>query len=283
MNILAEAESNAAISILHALGLDKGCSIGINLKAKVKLVSEPQEIKNDFHQLFQSIEMVWKENGFPLPDEYGWQVSSEIPIGQGLKSSSAISCAAIKALNEATWAGLNESEIVDIAVSSQRKCGCTITGSMDDTWASISSGWKLVDPKKSASESVILEGKIEDEMIIFLILRGSRSNIVKVSNFKEQSRIFERALDSIFKDSIFQAISTNGMAVAAATEDDEAVRICNKLIAKGAIAAGISGSGPSISVVSFIQDSETIRKDLYNSGYEIIETNFIDNNFPELI
>ena len=283
MNILAEAESNAAISILHALGLDKGCSIGINLKAKVKLVSEPQEIKEDFHQLFQSIEMVWKEHGFPLPDKYGWQVSSEIPIGQGFKSSSAISCAAIKALNEATWTGLNESEIVDIAVSSQRKCGCTITGSMDDTWASISSGWKLVDPKKSASESVILEGEIEDEMVIFLILRGSRSNIIKVSNFKEQSRIFERALDSILQDSIFQAISTNGMAVAAATEDDEAVRICNKLISKGAIAAGISGSGPSISVVSFIQDSETIRKALYNSGHEIIETNFIEDNSSELI
>ena len=35
MIILAEAESNAAISILHAVGLDKGCSIGINLKANV--------------------------------------------------------------------------------------------------------------------------------------------------------------------------------------------------------------------------------------------------------
>ena len=283
MNILAEAESNAAISILHALGLDKGCSIGINLKAKVKLVSEPQEIKNDFHQLFQSIEMVWEENGFPLPDEYGWQISSEIPIGQGLKSSSAISCAAIKALNQATWAGLNDSEIVDIAVSSQRKCGCTITGSLDDTWASISSGWKLVDPKKSASESIISEGKIEEEMIIFLILRGSRTNIIEINNFKKQSRIFERALDSILNDSIFQAISTNGMAVAAATEDDEAVRICNKLIANGAIAAGITGSGPAISIVSFIQDSETIRKVLSNSGYEIIETNFIDNHSLELI
>ena len=104
-----------------------------------------------------------------------------------------------------------------------------------------------------------------------------------MNNFKEQSRIFERALDSILQDSIFQAISTNGMAVAAATEDDEAVRICNKLISKGAIAAGISGSGPSISVVSFIQDSETIRKTLYNSGHEIIETNFIEDNSSELI
>ena len=43
---------------------------------------------------------------------------------------------------------------------------------MDDTWASISRGWKLVDPKKSAQESIILEGTIEDEISIFLILRG---------------------------------------------------------------------------------------------------------------
>ena len=258
MNILAEAESNAAISILHAVGLDKGCSIGINLKANVKLVSEPQKIDDDFHELFQSIEMVWKENGFPLPEKYGWQVSSEIPIGQGLKSSSAISCAAIKALNQATWTGLNDSEIVNLAVSSQRKSGCTITGSLDDTWASISSGWKLVDPNKSAQESILLEGKIEDEIIIFLILRGRRKKEVNIDNFKKQSRFFERALDLLSNDSIFQAISTNGMAVAAATEDDEAVRICNKLISRGAIAAAITGSGPAISVISFIQDLSLI-------------------------
>ena len=283
MNILAEAESNAAISILHAVGLDKGCSIGINLKATVKLVSEPQKIDDDFHELFQSIEMVWKENGFPLPEKYGWQVSSEIPIGQGLKSSSAISCAAIKALNQATWTGLNDSEIVNLAVSSQRKCGCTITGSLDDTWASMSSGWKLVDPNKSAQESILLEGNIEEEIIIFLILRGRRTKEIKISNFKEQSRFFERALDSLSNDSIFQAISTNGMAVAAATEDDEAVRICNKLIASGAIAAGITGSGPAISVISFVQDSGIIRQLLNDLRYDIVETNFFNNNILELI
>jgi shikimate kinase len=283
MNILAEAESNAAISILHAAGLNKGCSVGINLKANVKLVSEPQEIKHDYHQLFQSIEMVWKEYGLPLPDVYGWLVSSEIPIGQGLKSSSAISCAAIKALNKATWAGLSDSEIVDIAVSSQRKSGCTITGSMDDTWASISNGWKLVNPRKSAEESIILEGKIELEMIIFLILRGKRSGEINISNFKQQSSIFERALDSISNNSVFQAISTNGLAVAAAIGDDEAVRICNKLIAIGAIAAGITGSGPAISIVSYVNDSEIIRESLSDLGYEIIETTFIDNNLLELI
>ena len=117
MKVLAEANANAAISILHALGLGKGCSIGINLKTTVRLVSEPQKVEGDFHNLLQTIEDIWGENGYPLPEKFGWQIFSEIPIGQGLKSSSAISCAAIKALNLATWAGLTDSQIVDIAVS----------------------------------------------------------------------------------------------------------------------------------------------------------------------
>ena len=51
MKVLAEANANAAISILHALGLGKGCSIGINLKTTVRLVSEPQKVEGDFHNL----------------------------------------------------------------------------------------------------------------------------------------------------------------------------------------------------------------------------------------
>ena len=73
------------------------------------------------------------------------------------------------------------------------------------------------------------------------------------------------------------------MAVAAATEDDEAVRICNKLIASGAIAAGITGSGPTISVISFVQESEIIRQSLNDLKYDIVETNFFNNNILELI
>ena len=73
------------------------------------------------------------------------------------------------------------------------------------------------------------------------------------------------------------------MAVAAATGDDEAVRISKRLIASGPIAAGITGSGPAITIVSLVNDSEKIRESLSDLGYEIIETTFIDNNLLELI
>jgi len=283
MKVLAEAKANAAISILHALGLGKGCSLGINLQTTVELVSESQEIKEDYHSLLDSIEFIWTQQGLPLPDNFGWRISSDIPIGQGLKSSSALSCAALKALNDATWAGLNDFEIVDLAVSSQRHAGCTISGSMDDTWASISTGWKLVDPYQSAAESVLLEGELNESFSVFIILRGRRSNTIDIETFKNQSKIFDRALSSLSNGSIFHAMSSNGMAVAAATGDDEALRICNNAIANGAISASITGSGPAISVVCFVQDSTSIREVLSRTNYEIIESNFSNKNLTELI
>jgi shikimate kinase len=55
------------------------------------------------------------------------------------------------------------------------------------------------------------------------------------------------------------------------------------LIASGAIAAGITGSGPAISVISFVQDSGIIRQLLNDLKYDIVETNFFNNNILELI
>lgn len=283
MKTLAVGEANAAISILHAMGLGKGCSIGIDLKVTVRLVSQYQEIEDDFHSLLDSIVIIWTEQGLPLPDNFGWEISSNIPIGQGLKSSSAVSCAAIKALNLATWAGLSDSEIVNLSVSSQRHAGCTVTGSMDDSWASISPGWKLVDPYQTAEQSVLIKGELEEDYCVFLILRGKRTNEISSQKFKNQLTIFERALSSLSNGSIFHAMSANGMAVAAATDDDEALRICNNAIANGALSAAITGSGPAISVVCFLEDKPLIREVLSRTQYKVIESNFQESDLEEVI
>ena len=72
---------------------------------------------------------------------------------------------------------------------------------------------------------------------------------ISAEAFSQHEQIFERSLASVMRGSILDALSSNGMAVAAATDDQEALRICNLSIASGAIAAGISGSGPSIAIV----------------------------------
>ncbi len=272
MKVLGEGESNGAISILHALGLGRGCSIGIQLTTKVQIVEDTVEIVDDRNGLLIAVEKCWRDRGLPIPDQFGWKVDSSIPIGQGLKSSSALSCAALRALNSCAWTGLSNSEIADIAAKSQLISNCAKTGSMDDNWASLEPGWKLVDPTLSASESIILQGDIDPSLSILILLRGKRTMEISAEDFSQHEQIFERSLASVMRGSILDALSSNGMAVAAATDDQEALRICNLSIASGAIAAGISGSGPSIAIVCFQDDSTSLSKLFSESGLEVIST-----------
>ncbi len=233
MSVLGVGIANGGISLLHALGLGKGCSVGIDLTTRVSIVEGPnREVLEDKKRLLDAVISVWTSEGLPSPDEYYWEIESNVPIGQGLKSSSALACAALRALNSVSWTGLSDNEIADLAVSAQKLGKCTVTGSMDDAWASLSSGWRLVDPTLPASQSVLLP---------------------------------------------LEALSSNGMAVAASTEDFEALRICNHSIASGAIAAGVSGSGPAVAVVCYESDLNKLAELFSDWGLGTICTRFSDS------
>ena len=277
MTVLGRGSANGGVSVLHAAGLGKGCSIGIELSTEVSLVVGEAEVSPDEHGILDSVMGVWIESGYPRPDDTGWRVSSEVPIGQGLKSSAALACAAAMALNEASWTALSDFDIVDIAVAAQRRAGCTITGSMDDAWAAISPGWKLVDPIQSSRDSVLLEGDIDEGLTVLIALRGPRSAKVQSDSFSNQGKIFERAMASLSSGSVLSAMSVNGMAVAAATGDDEALRVCNSVIARGAIAAGVSGSGPAIAIVCYEQGVEQLADFLTESNMRVIHSKFIES------
>ena len=275
MKPLGEGKANGAISILHSLGLGKGSSIGIELFTEVTIVDEKKEVIADSHGLLEAIESCWRSEGLPTPQKFGWEVNSSVPIGQGLKSSSALASAALRALNNCSWTGLSLSELADLSVKAQRIANCTVTGSMDDTWASLDPGWKLVDPNFNAHESVIIQGEIEQDLSVLIGLRGKRLVEISKESFSSQRQLFERSLASVMSGAPLDALSSNGMAVAAATEDYDALRMSNLMIASGAIASGISGSGPSVAVVCFAEDKELLERKIFEMGLQVISTRFV--------
>ena len=270
MTVFGTGTANGGISVLHAAGLGKGCTIGIELQCEARMV-EGATSPSDEHGLLEAVMQVWAESGYPRFDDFGWEIQSEIPIGQGLKSSAAVACAALRALDQASWTGLGDFEIVDMAVEAQKRAGCTITGSMDDAWASISCGWKLVDPSVPARESVLIEGDIEDDLEVIIGLRGNRITSSDSIDFKSQTKLFERALASLSNGSLLSAMSTNGMAVSAAMNDDDSLRLCNSLIVRGALAAGISGSGPAVAAIC-LTGSEDAAEILKDSCEQVVRT-----------
>lgn len=282
MKTLGEGEARGGVSILHALGTGKGCSVGVNLLTRVKLVDRKCKNFQDEHKLLDSVIKCWKAEGFPLPKEYGWDIFSEVPIGQGLKSSSALACAAIKSLNSASWMNLNDFEIIDLAVEAQKGAGCTITGSIDDTWCAMTEGWKLIDSTKNASESVILEGDMEHSLCVLIAIRGNRKKEIKLDSFKEYNALFSKALESVEKREIFEALTTNGMGVAAANNDNEAIKICNLSIINGAIAAGITGSGPAICIICYEKEVEILSDIIKRYDMDLIKTKFYSFSKEEI-
>jgi len=135
-------------------------------------------------------------------------------------------------------------------------------------------GWKLVDPTMGASESIIIQGKMDESLSVLVCLRGERSLEISPKRFLEQRQIFERALASIMSGSPLDSLSSNGMAVSAATDDHQALRISNLCIASGSIASGISGSGPAIAIVCFEDDAESISAIIEEMGLLTIQTRF---------
>ena len=67
MTILGTGEAFGAISILHALGTGKGCSIPVELPIRVNIHDFEMRNDNDKHGILSIISSIWGEKGYPVP------------------------------------------------------------------------------------------------------------------------------------------------------------------------------------------------------------------------
>ena len=111
-------------------------------------------------------------------------------------------------------------------------------------------------------------------MCVLIAIRGNRKKSIKINSFKEYNTLFDKALESIERREIFEALTTNGMGVAAANDDDEAIKICNLSIINGAIAAGITGSGPAICIICYEKEVEKLSGIIKRYDMDLIKTTF---------
>jgi len=284
MGVLGIGEANGAFSLLHAAGIGYGASMALNLKIKVALRDEPaRNPPADSSELLPEIIGAWKDSGNKMPKskELHWAVRSDIPIGQGLKSSSAISIACLRALCAATDTKLETHELIDLATDAQKRAGVTITGSVDDSWATAEPGWKLVDPNLPAKEGVLLSGDGPDseEWDVLIITRGKREIEPESEKFVGQQQSFGKALEALQLGQELVALTWNGRAVASALNDHAGRRLANDAFVNGGRAAGISGSGPAIIVFipSVTSDSLINATKWYESrGCSVIKTKVIN-------
>ncbi len=149
MAVLGQGTAHGACSLLHAAGTGYGVSMALDLPILVRVLDKKSKREvHDEDGVLPHIVEAWKAAGHSLPIEQEnlhWAVQSKIPAREGLKSSSALCVAAVRALCDSTDISLDLTDIVAIAVDAQLRAEITLTGSIDDTWACATGGWKLVN------------------------------------------------------------------------------------------------------------------------------------------
>tara|TARA_B000000532_G_scaffold243188_1_gene238770 strand:- start:633 stop:1532 length:900 start_codon:yes stop_codon:yes gene_type:complete len=296
MAILGSGEAHGACSLLHAAGTGYGSSIALDLPVAVRLLDKPskRELK-DPDGLLDAVIGVWTENGYDLPnelkpEELHWAIASKIPPKQGLKSSAAVSIAALRSLCDATEIDLETHRLVELSAQAQFQAGVSLTGSIDDSWACSTKGWKLIDiNSETIEEGVIIQGRGPEssDWTVLIISRDKEKQPVTLEDFQPFFNDFQQALSAIQEGDLLNSITWNGRAVSGVLEDGEGRRMANDAFVNGARAAGISGSGPAvIIIIPSITPQTTKRiKSLFSTGKyncTIIETTFLNSEDEEM-
>ena len=244
MAVLGTGTANGGCSLLHAAGLGYGASLALDLPVKVRLLDKmPKRELLDPDGLLDAILTAWSNAGHALPDgDLFWSVNSKIPPRQGLKSSSAVAVAAIKALCAATEVEIENADIIDIAANAQLAAGVSITGSYDDSWAALEGGWKLIDANAEDARSGLLlesQGPPADDWKVILVLRGDREERPELEDFVYQQQAFNQALTALQEGKELVALTWNGRGVIGALNDSTGRRFTNDAFVNGARAAGM--------------------------------------------
>ena len=296
MAVIGTGQAHGACSLLHAAGTGYGASIALDLPIIVKALDRPSKRQlEDSDGVLPAVVDAWVSNGLALPEgleanDIHWAVASKIPQNRGLKSSAALSVAGIKALCEATNTDLSDFEIVSLSSQAQMNAGVSITGSIDDSWACLTKGWRLINANAEDIESGVVmsgPGPNPDDWIVLIAARDERKSRPELENFAPLFQEFEKALIALQQGELLNCLTINGRAVCSVTNDLQGRKIANDAFINGARASGVTGSGPAVVIIipSLVRSSaERIKSALSRlmSSDQIIETKFLSLDTDEL-
>ena len=254
----ARAVVHGAISIVNAIATGKGSALGVSLKvtAEVEL------------QKGHGLRFIAGRNGYKLiknivqktiPKQISEsnmiiiKVDSEIPIGYGLKSSSAVSNAVALACSHIEMEeDTNDYEILEVAARSSLEAKVSLTGAYDDSTACYYGGFTVTD---NYSRRLIRKERAPDNLyaIILLPSNTSRGDVSKLRNLSD---IFIDAFKFAESGQYWKAMKLNGVLASAALSSSYTPVMA--ALEQGALSASISGNGPSIAAVGYADAVESI-------------------------
>ena len=257
----AKATVHGAVSLVNAIANQKGATLGISLKVEATMETSPGKgisIKSENKSLSsrlinQTIEKIVSKKDLEQ-NKITITLVSEIPTGYGLKSSSAISSAVALACAKIFKPKFTDQQILLAGVEASIKSKVSITGAYDDACSCYYGGFNVTDNAKR-KRIRFEKGPSNLIAVIFIPKDRKRGNLKKL---KILSSTFENAWELAKKTNYWDSMIINGLATAAILNSSS--KIITDLIEKGALAASVSGNGPSIVAITKKENEDSIKK-----------------------
>jgi len=252
----AQAVAHGAATIVNAIALGKGAAFGVDLwtKAEVAITDEPHVVKGEItSDPAESTVLIEKTvtrvlRHFRVSEQFGAKVKtwSNIPIARGLKSSSAAANAVALASVAALGMQLDDVSVVKLGVDAAFDAKVTVTGAFDDACASYFGGVVVTDNlrRKIVKRATLPEGLI---VLFHVPPRKSYTGDSNVKKLKTVEPLVRVVYREALRGDFCAALTLNGLVYSAALGLDASVAM--NALAAGALAAGLCGKGPAVTVV----------------------------------
>jgi shikimate kinase len=241
---------------VNAIATGRGAAVGVDLQTQASveittdagvidswIPSAPLErtvlIEKTVHRVLQN---------FNLDGQLGANVTvrSNIPIGRGLKSSSAagnaIALATVAALNK----DLDDLAVIGLGIDAAIEADVTVTGAFDDACASYLGGAVLTDNVK---RKIIKRFEPREDLRVLLFVPPTKAytRSSNVSRMRDAAPLVRRTFKKALQGAYWTALSVNGLIYSSALGYDPSIAI--DALKAGALAAGLSGTCPAVTAV----------------------------------
>lgn len=266
----ALATTHGAISLVNAIGTGHGVTMGTSLTTTVRMSTVPGK-GIAIHTRNQSSKMIaFTIQNIVPPHELGrnkinvW-VDSQVPVGCGLKSSSAVSTAVAMACSNVFDLDVPEKKLLAAGMDASIRSGVSITGAYDDVCGCYYGGINLTYNHKAVR---FRRDRISSDLKVVLFIPNNRTR-KNPRNLKKMVHVLDAAWRLAKDGRYWDAMLMNGLAVSPVLGPDP--YILNMLLNAGAVGASLSGNGPTIAAVVYggeVRDVEKVFQTL--PGHTII-------------
>lgn len=177
-------------------------------------------------------------------------VTCVMPPARGLKTSSSVAAALVRAAADATQASLPARDVEQRAVDASRQAGVTLTGAYDDQVATVRGGCHLTD---NATSTLLAAVAVAPWHVAIWVPAASIAKAqVRGLDATAAQRGARQAEAHVRAGDIPTAMTANGRtfhalyAAAGLPVNDDPARVA---LAAGALGAGLSGTGPAVAAL----------------------------------